>query len=93
MIRLLLVPGCKKRPPGRRFTHCVCCVFSSVISPAAALAKELSEDKVYKIAEGFLVPDKAEDAGGLAPGKDDNAVWQQKDSARCKVYSQTIPNS
>jgi len=24
------------------------------------------------------VPDKAEDAGGLTPGKDDNAVWRNK---------------
>jgi len=25
---------------------------------------------------GIIVPDKAEDAGGLTPGKDDNAVWR-----------------
>ena len=27
---------------------------------------------------GIIVPDKAEDAGGLSPGKDDNAVWRNK---------------
>ena len=27
---------------------------------------------------GIIVPDKAEDAGGLTPVKDDNAVWRNK---------------
>jgi len=27
---------------------------------------------------GIIAPDKAEDAGGLMPGKDDNAVWRNK---------------
>ena len=34
--------------------------------------------KGRKDLRGIIVPDKAEDAGGLSPGKDDNAVWRNK---------------
>ena len=34
--------------------------------------------KGRKDLRGIIVPDKAEDAGGLTPGKDDNAVWRNK---------------
>ena len=34
--------------------------------------------KGRKDLRGIIVPDKAEDAGGLTPGKDDNAVWHNK---------------
>jgi len=34
--------------------------------------------KGRKNLRGIIVPDKAEDAGGLTPGKDDNAVWRNK---------------
>jgi len=32
--------------------------------------------KGRKDLRGIIAPDKAEDAGGLTPGKDDNAVWR-----------------
>jgi len=34
--------------------------------------------KGRKDLRGIIVPDKAEDAGELSPGKDDNAVWRNK---------------
>jgi len=34
--------------------------------------------KGRKDLRGIIVPDKAEDAGGLTPGKDDNVVWRNK---------------
>jgi len=34
--------------------------------------------KGRKDLRGIIVPNKAEDAGGLTPGKDDNAVWRNK---------------
>jgi len=34
--------------------------------------------KGRKDLRGIIVPDKTEDAGGLTPGKDDNAVWRNK---------------
>ena len=60
---------------------------TAFLNRKALFAKALSREKSSTLNEGLLPFIKAEDTGGLAPAKDDNAEKGEKNEFKADAYS------